>query len=194
MSDNSNPAPATDDVFEATIPKPSNEVISESRLVGRVKWFNNKSGFGFITLCDGDDKDIFVHYSCLQAENSPYKYLVQGEYVEFDLVKTEDENHEYHAANVSGIKGGLLMCQTHSINNTVIRSYNPRPRRAFDEERSGPPSQSRERNTQKHEVRRGDVGRLLAEEQSSGDKDNSDGFTEVKRKSSQRKRSAGAPR
>ena len=58
--------------------------MSSARLVGRVKWFNNKSGFGFITVCNGEqkDNDIFAHYSAItSAEQSQYKYLVQGEYV-----------------------------------------------------------------------------------------------------------------
>jgi cold shock protein len=162
---------------------PVTPVVSESRLIGRVKWFNNKSGFGFITLCDGEnkDKDIFVHYTCLQAEPSPYKYLVQGEYVEFDLLKSQDEKHEYHAANVSGIKGGLLMCQTHSLNNTVVRSYMPRPpRRSYDD--AGPP---RERRTPRVVDHNGDA---------VGTETGVDGtFTEVKRRAAPRKRpSAGA--
>ena len=160
MSDSATPAPV---------------VVSESRLVGRVKWFNNKSGFGFITLCEGDDKDIFVHYTCLRAENSNYKYLVQGEYVEFDLVKTEDEKHEFHAANVTGIKAGLLMCQTHSLNNTMVRSYVPRPRRVYDDERSGPP---RER-------------RATPE---GGDSVPVEGFTEVKRGRGASRKRTQAPR
>ena len=159
-------------------------VLSESRMVGRVKWFNNKSGFGFITLCDGDDKDIFVHYTCLRAENSPYKYLVQGEYVEFDLVRTEEEKHEFHAANVSGIKGGLLMCQTHSLNNTVVRSYASRtPRRPYED--SGPPRQGR--TSSRIEEQR-DV-----EDSVGGCGDSrpvGEGFTEVKRRSAPRKRVA----
>lgn len=97
-------------------------VSPTSRLLGRVKWFNNKSGFGFITVCDeGDqkDKDIFIHYSSIRAESSQYKYLVQGEYVEFVLINTENGNHEFHATDVSGIKEGPLMCETHRLNNTM---------------------------------------------------------------------------
>ena len=37
---------------------------------------------------------------------------MQGEYVEFDLIKTESENHEWQASCVSGIRGGKLMCET----------------------------------------------------------------------------------
>jgi len=98
----------------------SDSAVTDSRLLGRVKWFNNKSGFGFITVCEGDhkDKDIFVHFSSIRGESQQYKYLVQGEYVEFKLIKSESENHEYHASDVSGIKEGILMCDTHRMNNS----------------------------------------------------------------------------
>ncbi len=93
-------------------------------VTGRVKWFNNKSGFGFITACDGDlkDKDIFVHWSAIKVENSQYKYLVQGEYVEFNIVKSEKGEHEYNAINVSGVKGGNLMCETRRLNREQTRT------------------------------------------------------------------------
>ena len=83
-------------------------------LTGIVKWFNNKSGFGFITVCEeGDykDKDIFVHYTSIRVANQQYKYLVQGEYVDFTLVKANSNTHEFQAMNVSGVKGGPIMCE-----------------------------------------------------------------------------------
>jgi CspA family cold shock protein len=94
---------------------------TESRHVGIVKWFNNKAGYGFITALDGDlkDKDIFVHYSTISVVNPQYKYLVQGEYLEFDLVKSQNDKHEYQATNVSGVKGGSIMCETR-------QSYRPK--------------------------------------------------------------------
>ena len=87
---------------------------SSERLVGRVKWFNNKAGYGFITVTDGDrsGSDIFIHHSSIQVENQQYKYLVQGEYVEFYLVRTTSTEHEWQASNVHGINGGKLMCET----------------------------------------------------------------------------------
>jgi cold shock protein len=86
---------------------------SSETLLGRVKWFNNKTGFGFITITDGSQSgyDIFVHHSAIEVENQQYKYLVQGEYVEFKLVKSSG-NHEWQASHVKGIKGGKLMCET----------------------------------------------------------------------------------
>ena len=84
------------------------------RLFGRVKWFNNKAGYGFITVTDGNKSgsDIFVHHSAIEVENQQYKYLIQGEYVEFSLNKTNSSDYEWQATNINGIKGGKLMCET----------------------------------------------------------------------------------
>lgn len=87
---------------------------SSERLTGRVKWFNNKTGYGFITVTDGErsGSDVFVHHSTIGVSSQQYKYLVQGEYVDFDLVSTQGGAHEFQATNVVGIKGGKLMCET----------------------------------------------------------------------------------
>ena len=97
--------------------------------IGKVKWFNNKSGFGFITILDSEhkDKDIFAHHSSLVVKNEIYKYLVQGEYVQFNLQKLDSGNHEYQAVNITGIKSNDLMCETrHTIKDfrppTTVKS------------------------------------------------------------------------
>ena len=101
-------------------------------LIGRVKWFNNKAGYGFITITDGvrSGNDIFVHHSSISVEGQQYKYLVQGEYVEFDLIKVETDKHEWQASKVSGIKGGKLMCETRhetKIARNEYKSLKPEP-------------------------------------------------------------------
>jgi len=94
---------------------PSQEKLG--RLCGQVKWFNNKAGYGFITVNDGEyaGKDIFIHYSTIHTTNNQYKYLVQGEYVEFNLVKSNTDEHEYQATDISGIKNGPLMCESRRV-------------------------------------------------------------------------------
>ena len=91
------------------------------RLSGMVKWFNNKSGFGFITVCSEGEfnkKDIFVHYSSIRVSNPQYKYLVQGEYVDFTLIQPADSKHEYQATDITGIMGGSIMCETQRVDNS----------------------------------------------------------------------------
>ena len=79
---------------------------------GCVKWFNNKAGYGFITVSDPTPRDIFVHHSAIQVGASQYKYLVQGEYVDLKIVQTDGEQHEFQAGDVHGVRGGKLMCET----------------------------------------------------------------------------------
>ncbi len=48
---------------------------------GKVAWFNNAKGYGFLTRDDG--KDVFVHYSSIQVDG--YRSLKEGDPVEFDI-------------------------------------------------------------------------------------------------------------
>jgi CspA family cold shock protein len=62
--------------------------------VGKVKWFNNAKGYGFI-LPDGGGDDLFAHYSSIEMEG--YKTLKAGQDVEFDILEGPKG---YHAINI----------------------------------------------------------------------------------------------
>lgn len=111
------------------------QATNTTRVTGQVKWFNNKTGYGFITAREGqhNGKDIFAHYSSIRVTDSQYKYLVQGEYVDFEIIKSTTGQHEYQSADVSGVKGGSLMCETRQINQGAdrpVRKYRTRPNRS----------------------------------------------------------------
>jgi cold shock protein len=64
------------------------------RVKGKVKWFNDRKGFGFIAQDNGED--VFVHFSALQGDG--FKTLAEGQEVEFEIVKGEKG---FQAANVT---------------------------------------------------------------------------------------------
>ena len=81
---------------------------------GQVKWWNDKLGFGFATICEGSQRgrDIFVHHTGIRPVNSNYRTLRKGEYVNFNIT----EGHNGHqAVDVTGICGGMLMCDVASM-------------------------------------------------------------------------------
>ena len=92
--------------------------MSSTGVFGRVKWFNSRAGYGFVTVTAGDHSggDVFVHHSSLSTTGELYKYLVEGEYVMFDLEVVENDDHEFQGKNVTGVHGGKLMCETRAEN------------------------------------------------------------------------------
>jgi cold shock CspA family protein len=108
--------------------------MARENVEGKVKWFNSRAGYGFITvISEGEhlNEDIFVHHSGLCVKGEQYKYLVQGEYVEFVLTETNDTTHKFQADSVTGIKKNVLMCETRNLlskRNTTNQSV-PKKRR-----------------------------------------------------------------
>ena len=95
-----------------------NKKANMERQTGIVKWFNNKTGYGFI---QSGTTETFVHHSGITS-TTPYKYLVQGEYVDFS--KSEyGGNNKVVAVDVTGVARGALMCETRALQ----RPQQPRP-------------------------------------------------------------------
>ena len=87
---------------------------------GRCKWFNNKAGYGFLTVVRSTDdtmvgKDVFAHHTGITVNNEQYRYLVQGEYVDFSLVlqgfggpgRTARPPTAERAGAAEGVGGGI---------------------------------------------------------------------------------------
>ena len=71
-------------------------VQKEERLAeGKVKWFSNEKGFGFIER-PGDEEDVFVHHSAIQMDG--YRSLTEGQEVQFEVVQGDKG---LQAANVT---------------------------------------------------------------------------------------------
>ena len=65
---------------------------------GKVKWFNNVKGFGFI-VAEGHDEDLFAHFSAIQMGG--YKTLKAGQQVSFEIVQGPKG---LHAVNISAVE------------------------------------------------------------------------------------------
>jgi len=62
---------------------------------GRVKWFNSKKGYGFITLDDDSQKDVFLHVSSL--EKSKFRILKENQKIQFEI---KEERGKLQAINL----------------------------------------------------------------------------------------------
>ena len=85
---------------------------SHNKSLGRVKWFNHHKGYGFVTCLSEKykDKDLFVHHTSLNVKDDVYKYLLEGEYVEFNVKKSYGK-YEFETYDMTGLMGGMLMCE-----------------------------------------------------------------------------------
>lgn len=79
-------------------------------LSGKVKWFNNAKGYGFI-LADGREEDLFAHYSAINMEG--YKTLKAGQAVSFEIIQGPKG---LHAVNI---------CAAGATRETVITAAQP---------------------------------------------------------------------
>ncbi|CAI8889115.1 Cold shock-like protein CspD [compost metagenome] len=73
--------------------------MSGGKVSGKVKWFNNAKGYGFINE-DGKTEDLFAHYSAIQMEG--YKTLKAGQAVVFDIIQGPKGLHAVNIGNPAG--------------------------------------------------------------------------------------------
>ena len=89
-----------------------NTTGTKERLVGgdfgQVKWFDNKLGYGFVTVLTNSHKgeDIFVHQTNVFPLETEFRTLMKGEYVSLNVSNDE----KIQALNVTGVLGGSLRC------------------------------------------------------------------------------------
>ncbi|WP_272891591.1 cold shock domain-containing protein CspD [Stutzerimonas stutzeri] len=82
-------------------------------LSGKVKWFNNAKGYGFI-VADGGDEDLFAHYSAIQMEG--YRTLKAGQAVMFDILQGPKG---LHATNIRSLQTAAETAAPVSQGSTV---------------------------------------------------------------------------
>jgi len=67
-------------------------------MTGSVKWFNNAKGYGFVKP-DGQDEDVFVHFSAIDMDG--YKTLKEGQKVEFEISQGPKGLHTAHVSRLT---------------------------------------------------------------------------------------------
>ena len=118
----------------------------ETKWNARCKWFNRQSGWGFLVLTEsGGDyagDEIFVHYNTLQCTRDVFRYLTAGEYVSVTIGTTDDAKRPWQALQVTGIDGGILLCESRDEERTTKK-----PRSSSDGDIGAPADSGEVRNT-----------------------------------------------
>lgn len=102
------------------------EDITKKRFSGKVKWFNSKLGYGFIThVLDNKEVDVFVHWSNLLLNDKEFHTLYKGETVDFELeecVCNSNKDVGIQACKVSGPNNGQLLTTLHGDCSSYLQN------------------------------------------------------------------------
>lgn len=100
----------------------SSSTEQSSRQSGRVKWFDNRKGYGFVNNLS-NNAEVFVHHTGLKSQNGVFRTLFPGEYIEFDIFHdSQTQPYRDYAINVTGVQGGSLLCENQGTRLMVRRS------------------------------------------------------------------------
>ena len=137
---------------------------TEDTYIGRIKWFNNKKGFGFLSNCETNE-DVFIHHTgislgeeSLNSNVNIFKTVIEGEYVSYQ--KKIDKEDRSVAKNVTGVHGGPLLCE--NINKKIFISN--RHTEHTSEEGSSVKRTNKRRHTPSDTVTEEQVQETLTEE------------------------------
>lgn len=155
-----------------------------STVIGRVKWFSTRRGFGVIDTLNEDgsiEGSVFVHHTQVSVADPQYRYLVEGEYVQYtqreqtskvdgdggesdgdDGSSThsadDGEQTKYEAVGVKGVYGGMLMCETRKNRRVEVAKSRAERRQTTDGSEHDGAEQSHRRQPRRN-VRGGRGGR-----------------------------------